>query len=230
MVMPYSEINSFNKELVLKNDIKEQYRSFLDIINSIKNRLEKYLIKVDVPNLTKDYNLIKENDYDILEFEKLNVENIIVENEEIKESNFSKKINEVITKDKKKLLKFGTEFHELLENLDFNKEINLENKFYQEKINNFLKSDILKNYQDAKIFKEYEFMYIKDDIKYHGIIDLMLEYDDHIDIIDYKLKNIDDKKYVEQLTGYKNFIESKSNKKVNLYLYSIIDSKFLTII
>ena len=230
MVMPYSEINSFNKELVLKNDIKEQYRSFLDIINSIKNRLEKYLIKVDVPNLTKDYNLIKENDYDILEFEKLNVENIDIENEEIKESNFSKKINEVITKDKKKLLKFGTEFHELLENLDFNKEINLENKFYQEKINNFLKSDILKNFQDAKIFKEYEFMYIKDDIKYHGIIDLMLEYDDHIDIIDYKLKNIDDKKYVEQLTGYKNFIESKSNKKVNLYLYSIIDSKFLTII
>ena len=230
MVIPYSETNSFNKELVLKNDIKEQYRSFLDIINSIKNRLEKYLIKVDVPNLTKDYNLIKENNYDVFELEKLNVENIIVENEEIKESNFSKKINEVITKDKKKLLKFGTEFHELLENLDFNKEINLENKFYQEKINNFLKSDILKNYQDAKIFKEYEFMYIKDDIKYHGIIDLMLEYDDHIDIIDYKLKNIDDKKYVEQLTGYKNFIESKSNKKVNLYLYSIIDSKFLTII
>ena len=230
MVIPYSEINSFNKELVLKNDIKEQYRSFLDIINSIKNRLEKYLIKVDVPNLTKDYNLIKENDYDIFELEKLNVENIDIENEEIKENSFSKKINEVITKDKKKLLKFGTEFHELLENLDFNKEINLENKFYQEKINNFLKSDILKNYQDAKIFKEYEFMYIKDDIKYHGIIDLMLEYDDHIDIIDYKLKNIDDKKYVEQLNGYKNFIESKSNKKVNLYLYSIIDSKFLTII
>ena len=202
MVIPYSEINSFNKELVLKNDIKEQYRSFLDIINSIKNRLEKYLIKVDVLNLTKDYNLIKENNYDIFELEKLNVENIIVENEEIKENSFSKKINEVITKDKKKLLKFGTEFHELLENLDFNKEINLENKFYQEKISNFLKSDILKNYQDAKIFKEYEFMYIKDDIKYHGIIDLMLEYDDHIDIIDYKLKNIDDKKYVEQLKFY----------------------------
>lgn len=229
MVIPYSEINSFNNALVLKNDVKEQYRSFLDIINSIKNRLEKYLIKVDVPNLTKDYNLIKENNYDISEFEKLNVENISIANEEIKENSFSKKINEVITKDKKKLLEFGTEFHELLENLDFNKEINLENKFYQEKINNFLNSDILKNYKDAKIFKEYEFMYIKDDIKYHGIIDLMLEHDDHIDIIDYKLKNIDDKKYVEQLTGYKNFVESKSNKKVNLYLYSIIDSKFSTI-
>ena len=57
----------------------------------------------------------------------------------------------------------------------------------------------------------------------------MLEYNDHIDIIDYKLKNIDDKKYIEQLTGYKNFIEYKTNKKVNLYLYSIIDSNILEI-
>ena len=57
----------------------------------------------------------------------------------------------------------------------------------------------------------------------------MLEYNDHIDIIDYKLKNIDDKKYIEQLTGYKNFIEYKTNKQVNLYLYSIIDSNILKI-
>ncbi len=229
MVIPYSEIDNFNNELVLKNDIKEQYRSFLDIINSIKNRLEKYLIKVEIPNLTKDYNLIKENNYDITEFKKLKVENINIKNEEMQENSFSKRINEVITKDKKKLLEFGTEFHELLENLDFTKEINLENKFYQEKINNFLKNDILKNYQNAKIYKEYEFMYIKDDIKYHGIIDLMLEYSDHIDIIDYKLKNIADDKYQKQLKGYRDFIKNKTQKPVNLYLYSLIDGNLLKI-
>ncbi len=229
MVIPYSEIDNFNNELVLKNDIKEQYRSFLDIINSIKNRLEKYLIKVEIPNLTKDYNLIKENNYDITEFKKLKVENINIKNEEMQENSFAKKINEVITKDKKKLLEFGTEFHELLENLDFTKEINLENKFYQEKINNFLKNDILKNYQNAKIYKEYEFMYIKDDIKYHGIIDLMLEYSDHIDIIDYKLKNIADDKYQKQLKGYRDFIKNKTQKPVNLYLYSLIDGNLLKI-
>ena len=42
----------------------------------------------------------------------------------------------------------------------------------------------------------------------HGFIDLMLEYDDYINIIDYKLKNIDDLAYIKQLNGYKQYIES----------------------
>jgi hypothetical protein len=51
----------------------------------------------------------------------------------------------------------------------------------------------------------------------------MLEYNDHIDIIDYKLKNIDDEAYKNQWLGYKKYIEMISSKKVNTYLYSIID-------
>jgi len=53
----------------------------------------------------------------------------------------------------------------------------------------------------------------------------MIVHNDHIDIIDYKLKNIDDIKYIEQLNGYKSFIENTFNKKVNLYLYSIMDNE-----
>ena len=52
----------------------------------------------------------------------------------------------------------------------------------------------------------------------------MLEYNDHIDIIDYKLKNIEDENYFKQLNGYKNYIENKTNKKTNIYLYSIMDN------
>ena len=138
-------------------------------------------------------------------------------------------MNDLITKETKDNLNFGLEVHEILENINFKEKFNIENKIINDKVNKFLNSDLLKNIDKAKIYKEYEFIYIKDDIKYHGIIDLMLEYDDHIDIIDYKLKNIDDKKYIDQLTGYKNFIEYKTNKKVNLYLYSIIDSNILEI-
>ena len=32
----------------------------------------------------------------------------------------------------------------------------------------------------------------------------MIEYNDHNDIIDYKLKNIYDTEYIKQLTGYKD--------------------------
>ena len=56
-----------------------------------------------------------------------------------------------------------------------------------------------------------------------GVIDLMLEYNDHIDIIDYKLKNIADNAYKKQLNGYKEYIKNKTHKQVDTYLYSLLD-------
>ena len=74
-----------------------------------------------------------------------------------------------------------------------------------------------------KIYREFEFTDVKEGNLYHGIIDLMLEYKDYINIVDYKLKNVDDEKYNMQLKGYKDYIQKISNKKVNIYLYSIMD-------
>ena len=79
------------------------------------------------------------------------------------------------------------------------------------------------NINSANIVKEYEFYTNIDNEEKHGIIDLILEYDNHIDIIDYKLKSINDINYVKQLDGYRKYIENKSRKKVDIYLYSIID-------
>ena len=52
----------------------------------------------------------------------------------------------------------------------------------------------------------------------------MLEYDNNIKIIDYKLKNINDNAYLKQLSGYKNYIENTFNKDTSIYLYSILDN------
>lgn len=230
LVLPKKEINYIKVD----DYVKEKYRSFADMINSIKDKLESYTKTIDLNNLnlSKDYNLIKVGNYqDNIELsdEKIEVTNIIIENEILENSSFSKKMNDLITKEIKDNLDFGLEVHEILENINFKEKFTSDNKLLNDKVNKFLNSDLLKNIDKAKVYKEYEFMYVKDDIKYHGIIDLMLVYDEYIDIIDYKLKNIDDKKYIEQLTGYKNFIEYKTNKKVNLYLYSIIDSNILKI-
>ena len=73
----------------------------------------------------------------------------------------------------------------------------------------------------CNIYKEYEFVYETA----HGIIDLMLEYEDHIKIIDYKLNDISDSAYLEQLKGYKKYIETKTSKCVKIYLYSIINGE-----
>ena len=91
---------------------------------------------------------------------------------------------------------------------------------------NFISNPIFDNINNSKIFKEYEFEYEDNHILYKGIIDLMLVYENYIDIIDYKLSNIDDEKYIDQLNGYKKYIEMISNKKVNIYLYSILKQEF----
>ena len=110
--------------------------------------------------------------------------------------------------------------HYLLEVTDFkNPDLDIIDSRYRGYIESFLNSGI--DFQNASIYKEYEF--INNDS--HGIIDLLLEYHDKVVIIDYKLKNIEVEAYLNQLNGYKTYISNKLNKKVYIYLYSIIDKK-----
>ena len=85
---------------------------------------------------------------------------------------------------------------------------------------------ITKNISKAITYKEHEIRFNKDGSLMHGFIDLLVKYDDHFDIIDYKLSNIDSEEYVKQLTGYKEYIESKYHMPANMYLYSIKKDKF----
>ena len=122
-------------------------------------------------------------------------------------------------------MEYGIKFHEILEMIDFKNpqldKLDLDD-FLKNKITKFLDNDLLKNINSATIYKEFKFIDKSDTI---GIIDCMIVYDDHIDIIDYKLKNVLDEAYSNQLNGYKEYIETKTNKKTNIYLYSIIDEE-----
>ncbi|MBP3635515.1 MAG: UvrD-helicase domain-containing protein [Bacilli bacterium] len=218
---------------VLKDIFRIKYRSFKDMVLSVKEYLYDYIININVDeiNITKDYNLIKKNNY--LDFidetdEKLLVNEINIDTENIEEKSFSKKTNKLLDKSTKENINLGLDMHYIFEIVDF-KNPNLDkldiSDFYKYKVIKFLKNDLFKNINNAKIYKEYEFMYKKDNISYHGIIDLMLVYDDRVDIIDYKLKNIDDEKYISQLNGYRNYIKNKTGKEVVIYLYSIMDDE-----
>lgn len=214
--------------LVSKN-IREEYRSFLDILKSIYFKLSSRIVNVELENinLTHDYQIFnpveinKENsDY------KLNVSEYQSIEEEIEVSHFSKTLNHLITREEKNNMMYGTRIHELFEIIDFkNPRLDSLNITKQEEkwVTNFLNQSVLKNIKNANIIKEYEFFMLDNKMgEKHGIIDLMLEYEDYIDIIDYKLKHIDDNSYFEQLNGYKNYIENRFKKRVNIYLYSII--------
>ena len=232
-IVPNEEsIEEYNKTMV-DNNVRMNYRSFLDIINSVKSKLINYFKNIDINalNLSKDYNLI--NSYNLFnninnineKIELINYPRVdVIEKES---SHFSKSSSKIFSKEEKEKMDFGTKVHYYLETIDLHNPVidKIESPF-KEKIEAFLKSDLIKNIKEAKVYQEYEFIYELEEEEKHGVIDLMLEYSDHIDIIDYKLKNILDEAYIKQLNGYKEYINSISNKEVNLYLYSIIDEKY----
>ena len=237
IVLPDRETRTLekNNDGVIEEIRRLSFNKLSSFIYGIKNYLYSYFEQIDIEKLglTKNYlypkkivqeplNNIKDN---------INVEEINIENEVVEEKHFSKETNKIITKEENDLMKFGTKVHEIFELLDFrNIDLSLvDNKFIRNKVEKFLSNDLLKNISNANIYKEYEFIYNKDNNEYHGIIDLMLEYDNHIDIIDYKLKSITDENYIKQLNGYKEYIEKISNKNVSTYLYSILDEKVLQI-
>ena len=237
IVLPDRETRTLekNNDGVIEEIRRLSFNKLSSFIYGIKNYLYSYFEQIDTEKLglTKNYLYPKKIVQETLNNIKdnINVEEINIENEVVEEKHFSKETNKIITKEENDLMKFGTKVHEIFELLDFrNIDLSLvDNKFIRNKVEKFLSNDLLKNISNANIYKEYEFIYNKDNNEYHGIIDLMLEYDNHIDIIDYKLKGITDENYIKQLNGYKEYIEKISNKNVSTYLYSILDEKVLQI-
>ena len=212
--------NSICYDTLVPTSIRLNYNRISDMLNSIICVLMPYIkdIDFDKVKLTRDYELKRNYNY------KENIEktNIKINNytnninyELINKSRFSKNTHELITKEEYNSMQFGKNLHYIFEVEDFK---NTKNEY----VLKFLKH-ININY--IACYKEYEFIYNLDNEVKHGFIDLMLEYEDKIDIIDYKLKNIVDDNYINQLNGYKDYIENLSNKVVNIYLYSIMDDK-----
>jgi len=233
IVLPSNDDINYHKDEngTIDTSKRLSFKSLSDIIYATKKYLLKHFSKINLDEigLTKNYlykkeiGQIKTN----VDIDNFIVENINIQESHLQEKEFSKKTAEVISKNSYENMKFGTEIHEIFEYLDFkNPDLSMiSDEFIKGKVIKFLNNEVMVNSKNATIYHEYEFIYQNDETIYHGIIDLMLEYTDKIDIIDFKLKNTNDANYVKQLNGYKAYIESISNKPVSIYLYSILDEK-----
>lgn len=217
IVVPFNDKKESFNYLVPKS-VRLRYSRMSDILDSIRVVLNPYIKNIDINNinLNKDYEKLKSYNYK----DKIVKSNIKIDNrkldiiyEERKDLRFSKSSKRIITKEEYYNMNYGTKLHEIFEYEDFK---TTNNKY----ILKFLKH-IDTNFK--KIYKEYEILYEENNTMYHGFIDLMLEYNNHIDIIDYKMKNIEDEAYIKQLNGYKKYISEISKKDVYIYLYSIVD-------
>ena len=211
------------------NDIRKS-RSFLDMLIYSKEILTPYISNIDLDKLelNHDYNFIKKTNYKKSinkSNEKIDIKELQIDNSELNKERISKETKELLDKETKEKMKFGTYIHEILELIDF-KNDKIEDlkidSYYKDKIKKLL--DNLELEKAINIYKEYEFINFEEESESHGIIDLMIEYDNAIKIIDYKLRNINDDNYINQLNKYKNYISKKTNKKIEIYLFSILDS------
>ena len=208
---------------------KEKIKSFYDMIKLVYSNISKYIVPREA-NYTSDYliNKTSSNHLKLITNDDLSIEGYnFIEDEEV-DLKFSKNNDSrLITKEEKEKMLYGTKIHEILELIDFkNPDYTNIDSSIVEKIKSFIDSSLINDNINSKFYKEYEFIYKEENTVKNGIIDLMIENDNEIIIIDYKLKNIDDDAYNEQLNGYGKYIGLKTNKKISKYLYSIIDCKF----
>ena len=213
-------IISNNKEYNQNKFKPEGFTCFNHMIRSF-SFLNKYIIDIgDSVYYTKDYMLKKKNTI-ISNPKQIVYKNTSLISEEVGKTRISKEMKELKDESLNYIIDLGNELHACLEAINFN-DINVEeldiSNHKKEIIKTLLKHDIFKNISKAKTYHEYEFYYNE----YHGIIDLLCVYDDHIDIIDYKLSDINKEEYVRQLSIYKEYVASISNLPINCYLLSIL--------
>ena len=230
IVMPETDEESETLEIVPVYE-RNKYNSFLSIVKSIFSVLLPFEIKKEI-EVNRKYQITEDTSSE--EELKENIDNLEVKENEyeetiLEEQHYSKESLHIISKEEQEVMDFGTKVHEVLEQMDFkNSEEYLNNidKNIKEKIKIFLETPIIKENINNKMYKEYEFTYQEENSISHGIIDLLIERDDKMIIIDYKLKNTSDEAYDKQLNGYRKVIKEKTNKDVECYLYSIINSEF----
>lgn len=230
LVTNLEEKPTFKDNGIVDNSIRLKYASFIDILNSVYKTLEKYITNIDLSTLklTKEYNLSKKSmlKSEFSTAKVLNIEELNIQKEEITKSHFSKTSHTLYTKEEKQNIELGLKMHNILENVDFkNPDLSAITPFEKNKITSFINTGILNNAK--QIYKEYEFIYEENNEEYHGIIDLLLIKENENIIIDYKLKNITDDAYLQQLNGYKKYIQNITNKNTKIYLYSILDEKLV---
>ncbi|PKK94692.1 MAG: hypothetical protein CVV60_05145 [Tenericutes bacterium HGW-Tenericutes-5] len=211
-------------ELVMVLDYKEDIDEF-KTIKSFSILLHQTL-KFDESDLFD----FKVDDFE-LEEKKLEETNKVIKlnrfsfaKEEVKRVSYSKKINDLLDDETIRLLESGSEYHKYLEMVDFNnvgESIVTYPNFVRLAIEELVGSSLFKGLKNPKYYKEYEFYEETNEGVFRGVIDLLIIDDLKIIALDYKLKNIEDSAYKRQLLGYYNYLRTKTDKPVQLFLYSL---------
>lgn len=223
------------KENILQDTRQEKYSSFYDVLSDLKVDLiiREQKTNMDKLNLTKDYNKIsKIKELGKHSFSKIEKEEVSLK-KEIKQVSISSKESLLIgdqyilgLEDK------GTKLHKYMELIGLGKnkyqliDKLINDKNDKDKILNFIDSDFISSLIILNYYSEYEFIYEDAERQIKGIIDLIIETNEEMIIIDYKLSDIESEAYFEQVETYKRYLKTVTDKLISGYLYSFNKKEF----
>ena len=79
-------------------------------------------------------------------------------------------------------------------------------------------------------YHEHRFLWRRGDESISGVIDLILETEEELIVIDYKLSDINKEEYDRQLNLYSGYLRSVSPKRVSAYLYSLLNEELRRVV
>lgn len=215
--------------------IRLKYKSFYDILLSVKSKLKPYIVpySLDTLLLTKNYEQLKETNYESL-LEKSNCKtnyiSLDILKRELEEKSFSSSYH-IVDSNEQNRLSLGIRLHECLQYIDYNNieeslnKMNLSDFEYQ-KLKSFFQANFWTTLKSPSFYQELEIVDTLNNIEFHGIIDLLIEDCDICYVIDYKLKNIKKASYQSQVKGYMEIVKKRLNKPVKGILYSLLDEDY----
>lgn len=239
-------INNIAKDNERREEIKEQVRLFYVALTRAEEKIifvTDYEIKKnneaifscnsffelltinEMPFKTRNINieLIKNGKHESESIDKIKIAKCpTMDDEEINISHASKELDSDIDTN---LLVIGNKYHYYLEITDFkSKDVSfIKDEKDRKLISTFLAQDLFKDSSKAKVLHEYKFYDEVNDVS--GVIDLLLIYDEHIDIVDFKLSHVEDKEYETQLGKYKAYISQLSKLPIHTYVTGIMSGK-----
>jgi ATP-dependent helicase/nuclease subunit A len=217
---------SYDEQGYVRASIRQDYRSYKDLLRSIPATIawRRPAVEEVMPNPIKPL-LTPLNLHPTLSYKTRHYPL-----SPQKESTFSKRSLVLRTQAEKAAMEAGNAIHRSLELIDYSHlNVALSNlpSTLQKAMSHLFADSRFARINEAVVHQEYEFY---DETPFgtrHGIIDLMFEYSERIDILDYKLHSLEDPAYWQQLTGYRDFIQKTTHKIVNAYLFSLSEGTLI---
>ncbi len=207
---------------------KMDYKNFMDFLTSAEGNLFAYNLPLFLEQQdlgSPEYAVESKSVEKATADKRYQYEKITTTAHIVTRKRASMNSTQIIDSKTKANMQLGTDYHEVLETIDFARELSEQLEGVPAPIKQIANNIAeLEQVMGAKVcYNEYQFIYRNQaGEEIVGIIDLLVEKEDELIIIDYKLDDIHKPEYEVQIQTYANYLKYKSNKQISGYLYSLV--------